>query len=411
MVVTIKIQRSETRLAKKARGNLLIYGRRKVGKTYLIKEFLDFDIYVFVKRGGGMLLEGGPAESLESYEQFLLLFTQWMADGKTVVVDEFQRLPGDFLDLLQAKGGKGRVILSGSSFHVVKDVLSHRSPLLGIVSEIRLSLITPVDILLGLCEEYTGAESMELAPYLRDPWLLPMVGDGCGLGDALALSKGTVKAIIGEAFLEEDRELTRTYEGIIRALALGHWKLNEISNLLHARMILERPDPHAVRPYFNNMEEMDLVHRIPIYGKNGNLYVLRSPIMEAAFSLDERYDFFQRDLSPDMVRSVLTAMKGRHIERFIGDLFAQLYDGVFEHFYSSDFDIDFIITRSGKAVASGEVKWGRCSKNDIDLFLERTKHIPGEKIFISKTDIKDARVTSLSPDGLVGYVRKNAKGR
>lgn len=405
----MKIERSESRLARKAGGNLLIYGRCKVGKTYLIKEFLDFDIYVFVKRGGGVLLEGAPVESLESYDQFLAMFKQWMSDGKTVVIDEFQRLPSDFIELLHGRDIGGRFILSGSSFHVVKEVLSQRSPLLGIVSDIRLSLITPTDILSGLSKHKDAGSALELAPYLRDPWLIPTFEKDCGLDDALALSKGTVKALIGEVFLEEDRNLSRIYEGIIRALALGNWRLNEISNLLYSRKLIEKPDPHAVRPFFNNMEQMDLVQRIPIYGKKDFMYALRSPVMDLAFCLDERYDFFQHDLSNAKVQEAIDAMRGRHMERFIGELFAQLYDGVFEYFYSSDFDIDFIITRSGKAVASGEVKWGKATKNDVTVFIERTKHIPGDKIFLSKTGVKDERVESLTPTDLVERVSHKIK--
>ena len=122
MVVTIIIERYETEIAKKAKKYLLIYGRRKVGKTFLVKNFLKYDIYVLIKKGGGMYIEGGPVTTIDSYRQFTEFLSSWLAENKTIVIDEFQRLPGEFLEFLQIQYPKGRVILTGSSFHIIKDV-------------------------------------------------------------------------------------------------------------------------------------------------------------------------------------------------------------------------------------------------------------------------------------------------
>ena len=86
-------------------------------------------------------------------------------------------------------------------------------------------------------------------------------------------------------------------------------------------------------------------------------------------------------------------------------MLARMHGGKFEYFYSSDFDIDFIITQGKKVVCCGEVKWGRKSfRSDVDLFVERTRHLSGEKVFISRNKVEDSRVTALDPDRLLKLV-------
>lgn len=399
MMVTIDIPRAETGLAKRAGRHLLVYGRRKVGKTYIVRNFLEHDIYILVQRGGGFFVEGFGPGRIDSYDQFVGLLRSWLKDGKRVVLDEFQRLPEGFLDTVQSMELNGQLILTGSSLHVVKDVISPRSPVLGLFSEIKVSLIKPLDIFEGLLRYVKPQVAFELSPYLRDPWIIPYFrGKDTSLADILLTSREAIRSLIGEVFLEEDKGLSAAYEGVIRALANGKWMLGEISDFLFSRKIIEKPDPHLVRPYFNNMEAMDLVKRVPIFEEKRFRYLITSPIMELGFYLDERYNFFQQDLSVQRIDEVVRSMRPFHIERFCGEMFAQVYDGVYNYFYSKDFDIDFIITRGRKPVASGEVKWTEAAnKGDVSKFLERTRHIPGDKIFVSKKSIDDPRIVSITP--------------
>ena len=402
-IIMVTIKRAEVNIARKAAGDLLIYGRRKVGKTFLVQNFLSPDIYVLVKRGGGFYIEGASMDNLDSYEQFKQFFRSWKEEGKTVAIDEFQRLPDEFLDLMQTLKGHGKIILTGSSFHVIKDVISPRSPVLGLLSDLKISLIRPVDIYRGLCHEIPPETAMELSPYLRDPWIIPYYEPHMTeLKDILRLSKGAIKALLGEVFIEEERNLSYVYEGIIRGLSMGKWRLAEIADLLYSRNVIKKPNPHLIRPYFNNMEEMDLVTKIPIYGKKEFMYKVRSPFMELGFMLDERFNFFQKDVSDPVLSETIKNRMPYHLEHFCGEMFAQIYDGSFEYFYSKDFDIDFIITRGKNVLAAGEVKWTeRTGKKDIDLFLERTKHLKGDKIFVSKNPIRDERVISFTPETIL----------
>ena len=133
--------------------------------------------------------------------------------------------------------------------------------------------------------------------------------------------------------------------------------------------------------------------------------MIKSPIMELSFMLDEKYNFFQQDISRKTLKKEISNILPKHIERFTGELFAQIYDGTYEYFYSKDFDIDFIIKRGKKVLAAGEVKWAKPIKNDIDNYISRTKHIPGDKIFFSRTKVDDERVISLTPDNILDWIK------
>ena len=411
MVVILIVPRAEAELAKRAGANLLIYGRRKTGKTFIVRNFLRPDVYALVKRGGGVNLEGAPLPSVDSHQQFMDLLQSLLKDGKTVAVDEFQRLPPDFLDAVQALDPQGNLILTGSSLRIVKDIISPRSPILGLFAEVRVSLINPVDIFNSLSKETDPVTAFALSPYLRDPWAIQYFkGAQTSVTDILALSREAIRALVGEVFLEEERTLTMVYEGILRSLAIGKWRLGEVADLLYSRGLIDRPGQNLIRPYFNSMEEMDLVLRVPVFGKNDHRYLIKSPLMELGFRLDERYNFFQQEIPVERLLEVFQQSMPFHIERFCGELFARVYGGVYEYFHSPDFDIDFIVTAGGKVLASGEVKWTSSpGPGDVDTFLQRTRHLPGDKIFFSKKPVGDGRVIALSPSNIAGWIKKRSR--
>ncbi len=407
MVVTvIEVTRKHTSKLNELSNYTLIYGRRKVGKTFLVKNFIDHDLYYIVKRGGGIIAEGDSIKNIESFELFLEILRSELKSGKTAVVDEFQRLPEEFLDHIQSFHPEGRLILTGSSFHVMKDILSPKSPTLGLISEFKLSLVSPINIFTELGKHIDIVKALELSPYLRDPWTLQYFkGEKTSLIDILNFSKHSIPSLTGEVFLEEERTLSEVYEGIIRSLALGRWKLKEIADLLYSRGLIDIPDPSRIRPYFKNMMSMDLVRRIPLFHKQGYRYTIRSPIMELGYLLDERYNFFEKDMSKKRIQVVTDDNIPEHIERYCGDIFAELYDGEHEYHYSSEFDIDFIITQNNDVLAVGEVKWtDNVSKKDVYEFLERTEYLAGDKIFFSKKEFDIEGVISLTPKRLFDLI-------
>jgi len=52
MVMGIVVPRKEADIIKSLNEWLLIYGRRKTGKSFLVRRFIKFDEYYFVSRSG-----------------------------------------------------------------------------------------------------------------------------------------------------------------------------------------------------------------------------------------------------------------------------------------------------------------------------------------------------------------------
>ena len=213
MVITIIVTRNHAKRLNDLSNYTLIYGRRKVGKTFLVKNFIDHDLYFIVKRGGGIIFEDDSISNIDSFELFLERLRSELKDEKTVVIDEFQRLPEEFLDHIQSFHPQGRLILAGSSFHVMKDILSPNSPILGLVSEFKLSLISPDNVFKELATHIDPNKAFELSPYLRDPWTIQYFNEEkTSLEDILFFSKQTIPSLTGEIFLEEERTLSEVYE-------------------------------------------------------------------------------------------------------------------------------------------------------------------------------------------------------
>lgn len=401
MKYPLVIDRTECDSLKKLPGYVLLYGRRKTGKTFLLRELLSFDVYALVKRGGGIHIEGAPVTRVTELNQFYELLGELLSTGKKVVVDEFQRLPTEFLDNVQIYHPRGKLVLCGSSTHVARDLLAPRSPVLGLISELKLGLIRPSDMMAGLPSEFPADRSLELTPYLRDPWSIQYYrGQKTDIPEILIHSKLTIPSLVGECFIEEARQLSQVYEGILRSLARGKWKLKDIADALYGRKLISRNTPSSVRPYFNVMEKMGLVERIKLFSSNKYQYRIASPLIELGYKLDEKYGFFDRDVPRAMVGREVKEALGRHVESFLGSLLEERLEGNFEYLISKEYDIDVVITDFQRPICVAEVKWkNRFDRREYDRFLHRTERFDCRRMFIVKDEAKGV------PEGLDHVVR------
>ena len=194
-----------------------------------------------VKRGGGALFVGGPLKRTDDYSQVIDIVVNALENGKIVVVDEFQRLPTEFIETLQMYYPKGKLILMGSSMHVASELTSTKSPLLGLLSEIKLSMLSPVDIFKALSKVIGPENALALSPYLRDPWALKYLNrtPEKTISSVLEYSRNAIPALIGETFLAEDRFLSEVYEGVIRSIANGKNTLKKASDQLYSKKLIK----------------------------------------------------------------------------------------------------------------------------------------------------------------------------
>ncbi|RLE70153.1 MAG: ATP-binding protein, partial [Thermoprotei archaeon] len=260
-----------------------------------------------------------------------------------------------------------------------------KSPLLGFFTPYKLSLIKPIDIFSTLIRRYDPVKSLELASYMRDPWLIPLYG---GEDTVSFIYKDSckywqiVKALIGEVFAEEERTLTKTYEAILSLLGSRVWRVKDITGILYAKRVIREPSSSHVSGFIKNLMEMDLVESIKLFKTRRKYYRLKSPIMETFYYLENKFDVSEREVSLDEVRLVLEKIIRLEVEDFIAEFFAHYYNGRRE--YSLDPEIDFIITLRKRILAIGEVKWGKYTRQDLKKFYKKVETLPGVKIFITK---------------------------
>ena len=405
------IYRDESDEIKKLNGWILIYGRRKVGKTFLIKNFLDYDVFFRVNRDGSILAEKFVISTINNMDDFSKAVSELLLADKKVVIDEFQRLPESVIERISVLHPEGKVILSGSSMRVIKKLFGNKSPLLGLAMQYRLGLIKPNNILRELSKKMDAMLAIELAPYLADAWTIPFYAKESDsekvIYDLLKYSKFTVPSLVGEIFTEEEREFTKVYEAILRLIGAGELDYKNIASILAGRKMIERADSSLIIPYIKNMEGMGLVDSLPIFSSKKKMYRLSSPMMEAFFYLADRYGFEDREVSFEEAMPAIEKLRNFAVQNFIGDLFASAYHGKKEYYVTPSKELDFIITVRNKAVIIGDVKWGKYDSDDLKKFVEKTTFIKAEKIFITKNknEIKIDNVKIMDLDDILAMVK------
>lgn len=389
------IKRQESEKIKKEKTWLMIYGRRKTGKTFLLRHLCEFDKYYLVKKDLGILFE----DRIETTKELVKEVNDSLNEDMSVVIDEFQRLDESVIEEIAQSHPKGRLILSGSSLRITKKVFDSKSPLLGFFTPMKIGLIKPLDILKGL-KSFTAEQKIEFSTFLREPWLIPSYNKEDILKFVYKVvinSKYVISSLIGEIFSEEERELSKKYAAILSLIGAGVWGTKELTNTLYSRGLIPDPSPTHLIQYLKNLEEMELVEGIKLYkSKNKYFYRLRSPIMNIFYYLDDRYDITDREVSFEEIKPTLNRLINLEIQNFLADFFAEKFAGRKEYFLPPSKEIDFIITQRNKPIVVGEVKWKNISKEDIENFKRSSADFFRRKILICKEGIKSNEVEVLN---------------
>lgn len=380
----------------------LIYGRRKVGKTFMLRRFYSWDYYILAGRDGTIWVDGADIERFTSIDDMLRFLLRALRSGKKVVIDEFQRLPSNVLERAGTVHPSGTLILSGSSMRVVKDVIGSRSPLLGLIEEQRMGLIHPQD----LAKALSAKAVMDYMVYLRDPWLIPMMdGDDImkDLYRVITRTPSTITSLVGEIFREEDRKLTATYEGIIKSIGAGYGRPSEISSVLYSCGLISRDSPSAVVSYIKNLVKMGILKEIKIYGRKGIIYRMASPIFAVFYYLSDKYEMDYETPPFEVMKENITRIHSLCYEDFVVGLIAHILGGSFR--YSQEPEIDgIIVDRKERPLAVVEVKSGSLTRSDVYKFVNKTKYIGGKRFVIAKNKIEYEDISVLTPHDLRNIV-------
>lgn len=382
------IRRDEAGAIEKERSWLLVYGRRKTGKTFLLRNFCKLDSYFLVKRDLSVYTEstiGGKEITLEEMSKSV---KELLGSGKTVVIDEFQRLKESYLEEFTLLHPKGKLIISGSSMKVVKKVFEPKSALLGFFTPTKIEFITPANILRELKGKLKSNEAIELATFMREPWLIPLYNKEDTTSfvyKIISKSKFIITSLLGEIFTEEERELSKKYEAILSLIGSGVWNTKEITSIMYSRGLIPDPSVTNILQYIKNLEDMELVESIKLYNSKSNYYRLSSPIMNIYYYLDSRYNISTRDAPLEEIKPALETLINLEIQNFIADYFTEKNSGRKEYYISPEKEFDFIITKRNRLEAIGEVKWKKAEQKEIDKFMTNTQDLAAKKIIVFKS--------------------------
>jgi AAA+ ATPase superfamily predicted ATPase len=381
----IQIERHEASDISKAKSWILVYGRRKTGKTYLLKNFTKWDCYFLVRKDGNVTYEENGHHGVVSALELSRKVGDQLSSNKTVIVDEFQRLPQAFLEDIAAFHPNGKLVLTGSSFRVMNEVFGKRSPVLGLLAEHKIGLASPSDVLSSLSKHMGAPAAIEFGAFARDPWLIPHLHFKDSLRELFDISvhfQNAITSLMGEVFQEEERSLTQLYESLLRLIGAGYQKSEDLVSIMSSRGLLKNGASSAIVPNLNNMERMDLVEELAVYpSKRKKAYLLKSPIFQMFYYLADRYEIEQRDVGYAQAQEAVRVVRNLAIQRFIGEIFARSLHGKLE--YSYDPELDFIITKKGRPVLVGEVKWGKYDKSDLQNFKKKASDLDCRKVLVA----------------------------
>lgn len=357
---------------KRGSGFVVIYGRRRVGKTTLIKEFIkDKRAFYFLatteseaqsmKRFAGVLSRAtkNPMLSKVTFTDWLDLF-QVVADDhpdekKVLVIDEFPYLVKtnpDFPSILQnawdevLKDHNVMLILCGSLISMMKKhALAYDSPLYGRrTAQIRLMSLQFTDVYAvqnlsfeQAVEQYaiTGGVPKYMEFFQSDEPLVEQIR-------RVVLSKNGFLYEEPDFLLNEEVQTPINYFSVLKAISDGNHKLSKIG------MTMEQ-DTSAITPYLKTLIDLGFVIKnVPITEKNPersrkSLYYVSDNFIRFWF----RYVYpFKGELELDNQQIVLDEMGKDFKQKFVAFAYESICRNIFAELCRKG-QIDFAPSRIG----------------------------------------------------------------
>ena len=351
---------------------VVIYGRRRVGKTTLIKEFLKKKTAFYflateelesqsMKRLAGVVARTTKNNLLQraTFTDWLDLF-QIIADykpeeKKVLVIDEFPYLVKTnpaFPSVLQnawdeiLKDSNVMLILSGSLIGMMqKHALSYDSPLYGRrTAQMRLSPLPFTDIYAA--QELPFDKAVEqYAVTSGVPKYLEFFEDDRDLEEQLkdtVLSKSGFLYEEPNFLLKSESVTAVNYFSIIKAIADNNHKLGKIAGVL-------RQETSALTPYLSTLADLGFIEkRTPITEKNPEksrkgLYFISDHFIRFWF----RYVYpYKGELELDNMQIVLDEINKDFIEKFVAFAYEDICRDIFANLCRKEV-IPFIPSRIG----------------------------------------------------------------
>ncbi len=364
---------------------VVVYGRRRVGKTRLLLEFargkrllyysaieapleaLRADFSRAVRAQLGVPASGDPVELLE-----------WLASTgqrALVILDEFQymveadpSLPSRLqrsIDTVLSRSGLMLVVCGSAVSFFERELLAYRSPLFGRSSaSLRLGPLGFPEV-----RRYLSGYSAEEAAAAYGvvggtPAYLRLLDPSRGVLENLRrlLRPGSPFCEEAPNLLRQELREPRTYMGLLAALAEGLRRGSEVAGAAGV-------DARTLPKYLAVLEELDIVTRVPKVGGRGSRLDFRDNYFRFWFTFVYRLrHLLEAGLVEEAVEHVeegLPAYMGAVYESLIRELLPALYRAGLVPvrpvevgaWWSRRAEVDVVAREPGRATAFAEVKW------------------------------------------------------
>ncbi len=385
-------------------GLIVVYGRRRVGKTFLVTSWTRLrridSIYLIINHSDELAATRDLERQLEAYlgfkprleglRGFVDLISKLFCSGRRVVVlDEFQRLAEAGLpQLLQEAwdsrlskcGSPSLLVLVGSSVGVVEKVaLSGGSPLYGRATRvIHMKPLTFTQAYPLVAGAPNPTEAFRLyAVFGGIPLYLQLLRPEEGLLwnlRELVLSPGAPLLEEPLRVLEyEVREPSR-YAAILEAIASGATRLSEIASYTGLRIT-------SIPKYLKVLEALDLVGRVKILPSGRSLYVVEDNfarfwyrhIAPRLHLVEEGlYDSLLRYVREKVEGTVAIAWEEEAAKHFLSSLQARgevIVDA--GRFIHKGVEVDLVVVTEER-VYGLECKWAKLDPKEVESVARKT---------------------------------------
>lgn len=368
ILIMIIVRPNEIKAITESKKWMLVYGRRKTGKSFLVENFAKYDDYFFVKKDKSIIDKKN--NNTLNYDTLIEILRRNIHDNKTTVIDEFHRLGQEFLEFLHASKKSGRIILLSSTLYLAKKLFSANSSILGIFKELPINLISITDTITNLKNKYSKKELFELSIILKEPITIDYLQENKSprelFAEIITGSIKTIPALIGEIFLEEERSISGIYEGILRAIANGNVTSSKIADYLYSRKLITKNDPSLTQQYLNNLVSFGVLKKIYVFNKNKFVYKHTSPLVRLFYYADEKYNISERTINNEEILRIIDELMPKLVEDNARELLAEKYSLTELIYETKDYDVNILLSKFKTPQIAGEVKWKTTiDKNDI----------------------------------------------
>ncbi|MEK6816831.1 MAG: ATP-binding protein [Nanoarchaeota archaeon] len=422
---------------------LAIYGRRRVGKTELIKEFLSKlpnkeKLYIYIDLSSRQEIlntitasvhdQLGETVRFDNFGEFLAYLKKKAEHSKFVLaIDEFPRLLSiapEFITKLQnewdsrLRHEKIMVILVGSSIGMMQKITESKAgALYGRATRLKVSPFRYADFRLMFTELTEEQKIERFAVFGGTPYYLAMTK---GIGStreaiiSLTLKKGGDLAEEPKALMEfENVRAHAKYNSILHSIASGRDTLKDIADFTKLK--------NTVMPaYIKKMDELlDIIGKNdPMLGKERTgKYAIRDNFFRfwyrfifpnqtslslgnekiAMKAIDDDLNSYTGRIFEDVCRELLTLYLNRKIK---GTEIS--FDSIGAWWDRNTNEVDIVANnKDERKVYAGEVKWTNhpCGIDVLNSLIEKSKMIPlsgtYQFMLISKSGFTDECISKM----------------